>query len=495
MYQRIEDLPSNASALGSQELVALSRVWNERRGEMQEDGAYREFLKRLQREWAIETGIIERLYTWDRGVTQVLIEHGIEASVIAHRGGVSQSEASHIKNLIDDQLEIVEGLFSFVKGDQPLTEHFIRGIHAKFTTHQDTTEALTPDGRLVQIPLTKGEYKRQPNNPIRPDGSLHEYCPPELVPDEMQALLRMYGSAEAQSQPVEVLAAWFHHRFAQIHPFQDGNGRVARALATLIFLRSGAFPLVVRDADRAEYILALEKADAGDLGSLVNIFSKRQREAILLALGLEQQVHQAKHAEQIISAAVQMLKDKFAAESVRRGEVVGTAERLWKLSRERLSQVRNALQSEFRALRKITNQNYWATSSSVGSEGREDRRGYFYNQIIEVANHFKYFANVAKYRSWVRLTIKTEIQFEYVISFHGYGHGDSGIMACSAFTAIRAPREGNDGSEAIGTHEACTDLFQFNYAETAEDSEARFRDWLEASIAIALAQWKRQISS
>jgi len=34
----------------------------------------------------IETGIIERLYTWDRGVTEILIEQGIDATLIAHRG-------------------------------------------------------------------------------------------------------------------------------------------------------------------------------------------------------------------------------------------------------------------------------------------------------------------------------------------------------------------------------------------------------------------------
>ena len=100
MYQRIAGVPPNPEALASQELAALSRVWNERKDEMHEGGAYREFLKRLQREWAIETGIIERLYTWDRGVTQALIEHGIEATTIAHQGGIGRNEADHIKDIM-----------------------------------------------------------------------------------------------------------------------------------------------------------------------------------------------------------------------------------------------------------------------------------------------------------------------------------------------------------------------------------------------------------
>ena len=62
-------------------------------------------------------------------------------------------------------------------------------------------------------------------------------------------------------------------------PFQDGNGRVARALATLVMIRAGWFPLVVTDAGRADYIGALEAGDAGDLRVLVRLFSGIQRRA------------------------------------------------------------------------------------------------------------------------------------------------------------------------------------------------------------------------
>ncbi len=91
---------------------------------------------------------------------------------------------------------------------------------------------------------------------------MHAYCPPELTRDEMESLVCMYRETEPTYSP-EVKSAWLHHRFTQIHPFQDGNGRVARALASLVFLREGLFPLVVRESDRKEYIGALEEADAG----------------------------------------------------------------------------------------------------------------------------------------------------------------------------------------------------------------------------------------
>lgn len=87
-----------------------------------------------------------------------------------------------------------------------------------------------------------------------------------------------------------VEAAWLHHRFTQIHPFQDGNGRVARALAALVCIRAGGFPVVVTRAQKADYIRALEAADEGDLGLLVAMFEKQQRDALLRAVAQAEEV-------------------------------------------------------------------------------------------------------------------------------------------------------------------------------------------------------------
>ena len=183
-YERIHPFP-DPDVFDFPELHALASVWQEKKFQLEGDGAYKEFIKKLQREWAIETGIIERLYTWDRGVTEVLIEQGIESSIISHHGGVSQQEAEHIQALINDHLGIVEGLFSYVKGEEPLSEYFIRGLQAQFTAHQDYTEAATEGGDPIRITLRKGEYKTLPNNPRRPDGTVHAYSPPELTKEEM----------------------------------------------------------------------------------------------------------------------------------------------------------------------------------------------------------------------------------------------------------------------------------------------------------------------
>lgn len=102
-------------------------------------------------------------------MTEVLIEQGIESSIISHRGGLAQKDAEHIQTLINDHLGIVEGLFGYIKGEEPLSEYFIRGLQAQFTAHQDYTDAVTESGNLVRVTLQKGEYKSLPNNPRRPE--------------------------------------------------------------------------------------------------------------------------------------------------------------------------------------------------------------------------------------------------------------------------------------------------------------------------------------
>lgn len=489
-YERIKPFP-DPSAFELPELRALTTVWHEKKSQLEDDGAYKEFIKKLQREWAIETGIIERLYTWDRGVTEVLIEQGIESSIISHGSGISQPEADHIQALINDHMGIVEGLFSYVKGEEPLTEHFIRGLQAQFTAHQDYTEAITESGEIIRVTLRKGEYKTLPNNPKRPDGVVHAYCSPELTKEEMESLVRMYRSAESTYSP-EIKSAWLHHRFTQIHPFQDGNGRVARALASLVFLRDGLFPLVVRDSDRKEYIGALETADTGDLKPLVTFFARRQKEAILKALGLEQQVQQSKYAEQIIDSALELLKAKFTKEKQKVSVVYRHADKLSEMVESKFKALVTTLDSQLRTLTPPHQPKYHARENSATNTSQN--RHYFQKQIVDIAKQFDYYANFEQHRSWVRMTLTTDHDFDYVISFHGYGPGDTGILAASAFTYLKAPRE-DGGTDAVNLHPAATDLFQFNYIEPYESIEKRFAEWLESSLAIALAEWKRTIQA
>ncbi len=251
----IKDLPEDWRTLSDGELGPLLQFWNDQRADLEQSGALAEFSTRLAREWSIETGQIEGVYDIDRGVTQTLIERGINADLIPNQPG--QKPPAMIAAIIEDHAAVLEGLFQFVKGDRPISKGYIHELHAALLAHQETTLAVDPSGNFFESRLLKGKYKERPNNPRKPGGTMHQYCPPEQVDSEMERMLAMHQEHEERGTPVEIEAAWLHHRFAQIHPYQDGNGRVARAMASLLFLKAGWFPIVVTRDDRAGYSDAL----------------------------------------------------------------------------------------------------------------------------------------------------------------------------------------------------------------------------------------------
>ena len=280
----IAGLPDDWQALCRDDLHAVHAEWAEARTRLDDEESVRRVQERLMTVWAIETGIIERLYSVDRGVTIALAEVGLDAMERFHAEGRLTAEA---RALITDQRASLEMVMDLVGGRRALTSSYIRELHRGLTEHQDTRDAIDAQGRRFAAPLLKGEWKRLPNNPIRPDGREHQYCPPEFVQDEIDRLLAWRAEHEAESVCAEVEAAWLHHRFSQIHPFEDGNGRVARALTAGVFLRSDYLVLVIRDEEhRDPYLDALEAADSGDLKPLVDLFADVQAADLRDALAL-----------------------------------------------------------------------------------------------------------------------------------------------------------------------------------------------------------------
>ena len=119
-WSPISDYEVEPRELADPELGALSAVWKEQKSGL--EGLER-FTERLKREWAIETGLIERLYDLDRGVTELLIERGIDAALIPHRAGLGDKKVA----MIGDQKSAIESIFAFVKGDRLFVQQLRQG--------------------------------------------------------------------------------------------------------------------------------------------------------------------------------------------------------------------------------------------------------------------------------------------------------------------------------------------------------------------------------
>ncbi|MGQ0715293.1 MAG: Fic family protein [Gemmatimonadaceae bacterium] len=481
-WRPLADYEADPASLASAELRQLAAIWEEQRQALEAAEGLKTFNERLRREWAIETGLLERLYTFDRGVTQLLIEEGVDAALI-HQHGTNQDPV-RVVAMIRDHESTIDGLFDFVARRRELTASYIKEVHTQLTRNQPTTTAVDTLGRAIEVDLRHGAYKLLPNNPIRPNGQVHQYCPPEQVASEMDRLVALHG--EHAAAPPEVEAAWLHHRFTQIHPFQDGNGRVARCLATLLLIRTGWFPLVIRDVqeERKAYLDALEAGDAGNLKPLVDVFAAAQRKAFVQALGISGQVLSLTRAEHVIAAARRKLESRERAIRAEWKKAKATADLLRSTARDRFETVAKELRTE---TARYFRDAYFRADTEPD---RHERSYYFRWQIIETAKQIGYFANTTDYTAWSRLLLRTGPQAEIVVSFHAVGHDYRGILAVSACFFRREETE--DGEREIaGLTPLTLELFQINYLEGSNDAAIRFHTWLEEVLVKGLELWRQ----
>lgn len=78
-WREIEDLPQNWRDLCRDDLRAVQKQWMDDRTLVKDETKIKQFQEELAMRWAIETGIIERLYKVDRGVTVQIAQAGMEA--------------------------------------------------------------------------------------------------------------------------------------------------------------------------------------------------------------------------------------------------------------------------------------------------------------------------------------------------------------------------------------------------------------------------------
>ncbi len=159
--------------------------------------------------------------------------------------------------------------------ERPLGESDIRGLNKIILKEPFWKAAITPDGGDSRKQIIPGEYKSMPNNVRTATHEIFEFASPIETPVKMQALVAwLTDNLRGPLDPV-ALAAKLHYDFVRIHPFDDGNGRVARMLANYVLLYHGYPPLIIPTGEKAQYLNALRLADAGDLLPFVDYLARR----------------------------------------------------------------------------------------------------------------------------------------------------------------------------------------------------------------------------
>lgn len=215
--------------------------------------------RRFRLDWNYNSNAIEGNQV-SRGETEIFLDRGLTA------------KGKPFKDYLDikGHDEAIAFLKDVISRKEPLTEASLRELHKVLLVKPYTVGAETPDGKPTTKVVQIGEYKSEPNHVRTRTGAIHYYSRPEETPAQMGDLMNWYRKEieAAQLHPV-LIASIFHHRFTAIHPFDDGNGRMARLLMNLILMQSHLPPAVLRFEKRDEYIFALEKADQGDTSDLI----------------------------------------------------------------------------------------------------------------------------------------------------------------------------------------------------------------------------------
>lgn len=485
-WEPIADLPNEWPDLVDPEVPAYVQTWLEQAKELREKDSYQTFLKKLRRQFAIETGAIENVYRISESGTRTLLAKGLDSALLSHDD--TDEPPALVVSRIKDQYAAIDGLYEYVSSQRGLTNSYIRELHQILTAHQDTYDARDTLGRDVKRDLPRGVWKKLPNNVEGPDDFVFEFCPPEQVESEMDRLLKLHETHVAEDVTPLVEAAWFHHRFALIHPFTDGNGRVARCLATLVLLKNNWFPLVVTRADKLDYLGALRQADSGELRPLVGLFGNLQRKVIREALSIaEDTLREASKIQGIIASVKTTLERRREEKNDQIAGSFDVADTLQFAAKSRLEEmgkeITKALQSvntEFEAF-------------DLGAvRGDEKKAHYYYRQIVRCATKLDYFANLHEYRSWAALALITDVRTEILFSFHAIGRGRSGVMGCTAMAYTKNIDE--DGKTVIDDVTPLTrEPFEFTYPEDPANVRQRFDRWIEDCLVSGLDRWKNEI--
>ena len=195
------------------------------------------------------------------GETRSLILHGLTAQ--------GKPLRDHLD--IEGHDTAVKAIEDAISDDRELNEVFIRNLHRILLKEPYEKEAETPDGQRVIRIISIGDYKTTPNNVRTSTGETYYFTPPDQVKSAMTDLIDWYRNKEREREHPIIIAATFHYRFVRIHPFDDGNGRMARLLMNMVLIKHGYTVSVIRQENRDDYITHLEQADkTEDLTEFIN---------------------------------------------------------------------------------------------------------------------------------------------------------------------------------------------------------------------------------
>ena len=281
-WRPVSPLDQRWRAALTEESVALRDQWLARRAELASSGALDAGIARLIERWVAEAYLPRPVETSGRPAQAMLLELGFDASIAASLDvGSDMGEFPSLSA----RRQTADVLMAAIREQRDLTPADVARLHGLLCP---TIKPKPYPGDRGPSPVSRNESRgRFRGHPILVMGSdrvLKEGCPPGRVSSEVLAMVKATGDARRAGVIGPARAAWTLYALSVVHPFYDGNGRVARMLGSFVLVRDGGFPLFIPPALHSIYLDAFAKARLDEPETLVRLVADCQSAVLKTAL-------------------------------------------------------------------------------------------------------------------------------------------------------------------------------------------------------------------
>ncbi len=227
--------------------------------------AERRLWKKLRLDWNYNSNHIEG-NTLTYGETELLLIHG-------------QTQGRHDLREYEEMKAhdvAITRLRELAREKRPLTEAEIRSWNGIILKEPFWKNAITPAGEPTRKQIIPGQYKTSPNSVRTATGEIFDFAAPIDIPAKMgELILKLNAGLSKPVAELPSLLAETHHLFLLIHPFDDGNGRVARLILNYILLCRELVPIIIPSSQKKSYLQVLREADVGIGAGLIDFVRTR----------------------------------------------------------------------------------------------------------------------------------------------------------------------------------------------------------------------------
>ncbi|TCD68634.1 hypothetical protein EIP91_010289 [Steccherinum ochraceum] len=239
-----------------------------------------EMVQMYTRKLVIDSNYLEGIFRLTDESVNDIIRKGVAEGRADCESVSSITDPVKAKAILNDMLSVYDVIFEIADKQRPIHKDLLCKLHRQF---MDTCRFVA-DNCYVASGITRSETLR--TSIIRGEYPI-QLCPYADVDKELVYICN-YTNANMQLKWKNPFAAasWLHLVLVRCHPFEDGNGRLSRMIASLPLLQNGYPPISLSLSLQEEYHRAIGKAYFGDHGPLAAVFLKGMQESLAVVQAL-----------------------------------------------------------------------------------------------------------------------------------------------------------------------------------------------------------------